>query len=148
MPHEDGPRYYPVVATISLGSHAVFHYYKYKAESDTDDLAVSHGGKIIDMSPVLSVLLEPRSLIISSGAMYTAHLHGIEGLQEDVINVHDLVPNVLGNDVTIGNFNQIEDEELLRLIKQGHSLKRNTRYSLTCRDIGRVSKSAFLPAAE
>ena len=79
-------------------------------------------------------------------------LASIEGLQEDVINFHDLVPNVLGNvlgnGVTIGNFNQIEDEELLRLIKQGHSLKRNTRYSLTCRDIGRVSKSAFLPAAE
>ena len=75
-------------------------------------------------------------------------LASIEGLQEDVISFHDSVPNVLGNGVTIGNFSQIEDEELLRLIKQSHSLKRNTRYSLTCRDIGRVSKSAFLPAAE
>ena len=75
-PHEDGPKYYPVVATISLGSHAVFHYYEYKAELETDDLAISHGGRIIDMSPVLSVLLEPRSLIISSGTMYTSHLHG------------------------------------------------------------------------
>jgi alkylated DNA repair protein alkB homolog 6 len=75
-PHEDGPRYHPVVATISLGSHTVFHYYKYKAELKTDDFAISHEGKIIDMSPVLSVLLEPRSLIISSGTMYTSHLHG------------------------------------------------------------------------
>jgi len=134
MPHEDGPRYHPVVATISLGSHTVFHYYKYKAES--------HEGKIIDMSPVLSVLLEPRSLIISSGTMYTSHLHGIEGLQEDVVNFHDLASNVMGDTgVTVGNFSQIKDEELLRLIKQGDSLKRSTRYSLTCRDIGRVSKS-------
>ncbi|KAF8816891.1 hypothetical protein BYT27DRAFT_7205255 [Phlegmacium glaucopus] len=143
MPHEDGPRYHPVVATISLGSHAVFHYYKYKAESETDDLAVSHGGKIIDMSPVLSVLLEPRSLIISSGAMYISHLHGIEGLQEDVIEFNDLARNISATGVTIGNFNQIEDEELLGLIKQGNSLKRSTRYSLTCRDISRVSKSPF-----
>lgn len=96
------------------------------------------------MSPVLSVLLEPRSLIISSGTMYTSLLHGIEGLQEDVINFHDddLASRVKGDTgVTVGNINQIEDEELFRLIKQGDSLKRNTRYSLTCRDIGNVSKT-------
>jgi len=101
------------------------------------------------MSPVLSVLLEPRSLIISSGTMYTSHLHGIEGLQEDVINFHDLASKVMLDDdigVAVGNFNQIEDEELLCLIKQGNSLKRSTRYSLTCRDIGSVSKSPFRPA--
>ena len=45
--------------------------------------------------------------------------------------------------VAVGNFNQIVDDELLRLIKQGNSLKRSTRYSLTCRDIGSVSKSPF-----
>ena len=32
QPHEDGPSYHPVVATISLGSHTVFHYYRYKDE--------------------------------------------------------------------------------------------------------------------
>ena len=42
---------------------------------------------------------------------------------------------------TVGNFSHIEDEELLHLIKQGDSLKRSTRYSLTCRDIGSVSKT-------
>jgi alkylated DNA repair protein alkB family protein 6 len=63
----------------------------------------------------------------------------IEEQQEDVINFHGL-----GTGVSIGNLNQIEDEELLRLIKQGDSLKRNTRYSLTCRDIvGSVSKLPF-----
>ncbi|KZV84603.1 hypothetical protein EXIGLDRAFT_842051 [Exidia glandulosa HHB12029] len=38
MPHEDGPAYQPVVGTISLGSHAVFNYYKY-ADASTDDNA-------------------------------------------------------------------------------------------------------------
>lgn len=73
-------------------------------------------------------------------------LASIEGLQEDVINFHDLASKVMGDTgtgVTVGNLNQIEDEELLGLIKQGNSLKRSTRYSLTCRDIGSVSKTPF-----
>ena len=73
----------------------------------------------------------------------------IEGLQEDVIKFYDLTSKAMigGGDtgVTVGNFNQIEDEELLRLIKQGDSLKRSTRFSLTCRDIGSVSKTRSSP---
>ena len=66
----------------------------------------------------------------------------MEGLQEDVVNFHDLASKVIvDTGVTVGNFSQIEDEELLRLIKQGDTLKRSTRFSLTCRDIGSVSKS-------
>ena len=75
QPHEDGPRYHPVVATVSLGSHSVFNYYQYEQE---DAIAsVSRGeGRIINMNPTLSLLLEPRSLIISCGDKYTSHLHG------------------------------------------------------------------------
>ncbi|KAF8154234.1 hypothetical protein B0H34DRAFT_721071 [Crassisporium funariophilum] len=146
MPHEDGPRYYPVVATLTLGSHAVFHYYKY--QSETDDVAVSHGqGRSIDTSPALSVLLERRSLIISSGAMYTAHLHGIDEVAEDVINpliTDGQSPrNVPASSVTVANLNRIHDEGTKRLVTQGVALKRGTRYSMTCRDVGRVSKAAF-----
>ena len=66
----------------------------------------------------------------------------IEGLREDVINFHDLASKVMGDiGATVGNFSHIEDEELLHLIKQGDSLKRSTRYSLTCRDMGSVSKT-------
>ncbi|KAF8181041.1 hypothetical protein BJ912DRAFT_980130 [Pholiota molesta] len=104
-PHEDGPQYHPVVATLSLGSHAVFHYYRYQSESD--EVAASGGhGKAIDMTPILSVLLEPRSLIISSGAMYT-HTY--------------------------------TDPKIKESINAGIPLKRGVRYSLTCRDVGRVS---------
>jgi len=75
QPHEDGPRYYPVVATVSLGSHSVFNYYQYEEEDAIT--TVSRGeGRIINMNPTLSVLLEPRSLVISCGDKYTSHLHG------------------------------------------------------------------------
>jgi len=132
MPHEDGPRYHPVVATLSLGSHAVFHYYQYHSESD--DPAVSGHGKAINMTPVSSVLLEPRSLIISSGAMYLSHLHGIEEVVEDVI-----ASDGNSSGVTISNLTQLEDAQIKRHISEGRPLKRGVRYSLTCRDVGRVS---------
>jgi len=133
MPHEDGPRYHPVVATLSLGSHAVFHYYRYQEE--IDDGAVSRGhGKIIDMTPIASVLLEPRSLIISSGMMYVSHLHGIEEVEGDLIASRTGLPGV-----NIANLAQLEDSELKLLIHQGIPLQRQVRYSLTCRDVGRVS---------
>ena len=87
--HEDGPSYYPVVATLTLGSHAVFHYYRYKPDNATLDSAegpnTSNGnGKAVDTTPVMSVLLEPRSLVITMSDLYTSHLHGIDDIVEDV----------------------------------------------------------------
>jgi len=91
QPHEDGPQYHPVVATISLGSHSVFHYYQYRQEYDGSESTSL--GKSINMTPVLSVLLEPRSLIISSGSMYTSHLHGYVCLsfKPDYVNDFEIV---------------------------------------------------------
>lgn len=81
QPHEDGPAYHPVVATISLGSHTVFHYYAYEKEGEENpglDPGNSNTptGRIVNQKPVLSVLLEPRSLVVSTGEMYVSHLHG------------------------------------------------------------------------
>ncbi|KAF8970715.1 hypothetical protein BDZ97DRAFT_1652340 [Flammula alnicola] len=133
MPHEDGPQYHPAVATISLGSHAIFHYYQY--QSDTDDVAASRGrGKTIDMIPVLSILLEPRSLIISSGTMYLSHLHGIDEVEEDVIASTPTSPGII-----ISNLDQLQDPQIKQLISEGLPLKRGIRHSLTCRDVGRIS---------
>jgi alkylated DNA repair protein alkB family protein 6 len=62
QPHEDGAAYHPVVATISLGSHAMFHYYKYQADpqQSTSEGAEARG-QSIDSVPVHSILLEPRA---------------------------------------------------------------------------------------
>ncbi|TEB33852.1 hypothetical protein FA13DRAFT_1730122 [Coprinellus micaceus] len=76
MPHEDGPKYHPVVATLSLGSHSVFHYYRYNETESPEGQGASGSGRSIDRNPVLSLLLERRSLVISFNDMYTSHLHG------------------------------------------------------------------------
>ncbi|TFY56060.1 hypothetical protein EVJ58_g7863 [Rhodofomes roseus] len=82
MPHEDGPAYHPVVATLSLGSHALFHYYRYKPSTTAD--SASNQGRAIDPDPVFSVFLEPRSLVITRASLYQTHLHGIDGVHADV----------------------------------------------------------------
>ncbi|KAF9450522.1 hypothetical protein P691DRAFT_725890 [Macrolepiota fuliginosa MF-IS2] len=145
MPHEDGPKYFPAVATISLGSHAAFNYYRYKPNhlepGDVQD-------KVIDQDPVLSVLLEPRSLIVSLGDMYTSYLHGIDPVKEDRIlpfipstglqpsESQELVTPPFG--VFIGNWDLLGDEDTKRITMSGGILQRGTRYSLTCRDVERV----------
>ncbi|KAF8999873.1 hypothetical protein BDQ17DRAFT_1400671 [Cyathus striatus] len=141
MPHEDGPRYHPVVATISLGSHCVFNYYRYKGY----DLDSGEEGRSIDTEPALSILLEPRSLVISSGTMYTEHLHGIDEREEDFIEANRgedaHVPNVSDSaGVFIANMHLL-NAETRSAIEKGVPLHRQARYSLTCRDVERVSNA-------
>jgi alkylated DNA repair protein alkB family protein 6 len=146
-PHEDGPSYHPVVATISLGSHAVFHYYNYKSE---DPLAASEStnqssdtGRVVNPVPILSVLLEPRSVIITTSSLYTSHLHGIQELHEDVIAptsaADTRIPLVVGLDVPIANWQMLTGENERRIVRDGGTLRRGTRYSLTCRDVEKVA---------
>ena len=71
---EDGPQYHPVVATLSLGSQAVFHYFQYQPESD--DYGSPHFSwrrQEHQCIPFAILLLEPRSLIISR-APCTPHI--------------------------------------------------------------------------
>lgn len=67
LPHEDGPAYYPVVATVSLGSSAVLDLYP-KGDAER---------------PQLRVFQERRSLLITTGEMYNGWLHGITELEVD-----------------------------------------------------------------
>ncbi|KAH7338953.1 hypothetical protein B0J17DRAFT_659277 [Rhizoctonia solani] len=89
-PHQDGPAYHPVVATLTLSSHAVMEYYRYRENSQivSDDPATKSDeenfGKIIDPVPILRLLLGPRSLVITHGLLYTQHLHGISGARYDI----------------------------------------------------------------
>ncbi|KDQ08932.1 hypothetical protein BOTBODRAFT_191399 [Botryobasidium botryosum FD-172 SS1] len=154
MPHEDGPSYHPVVATISLGSHAVFNYYRYKApppeeEIDEDEASRTSRGRAIHPDPVFSIFLEPRSLIITTSSLYTDHLHGIDPLEEDIFA--SALTSPPSSDTTedsdldaekhrgirVVNWEQIKDEETRRVLEEGGSLKRGTRVSLTCRVVER-----------
>ncbi|KXN92536.1 hypothetical protein AN958_05391, partial [Leucoagaricus sp. SymC.cos] len=149
MPHQDGPKYFPVVATISLGSHTVFNYYQHKLDHVDSG---ANEGKVLDQVPVLSVLLEPRSLIISSGEMYTFYLHGIDPLEEDRVtppNPAITLPLAKSRDLStahqyltpINNWEVLGDENLKQSLANGGVLKRGTRYSLTCRDVERISSA-------
>jgi len=151
-PHEDGPSYHPVVATISLGSHAVFHYYNYKSEdalarSESENQS-SDAGRVVNPVPILSVLLEPRSVIITTSSLYTSHLHGIQELHEDTIvptSAGDGQILVAGLDVPIANWHMLTGENERRIVQDGGTLQRGTRYSLTCRDVERVAgRTTFL----
>ncbi|KAL1742063.1 hypothetical protein HDZ31DRAFT_44085 [Schizophyllum fasciatum] len=156
MPHEDGPAYHPVVATISLGGHAVFHYYRYAPDASTDGEPAPEGnydspahashGRRIDPKPVLTVLLEPRSVVITTGTLYKTHLHGIRDITEDAFapaapNGEPRLPDL---DVELDNWALLADEETKAAIENGHTLPRATRYSLTCRDVAHVLKTGKL----
>ena len=114
FPHEDGPAYHPVVATISLGSHVVLDIYAKK-----DD-----GSGEREAEPRWRILQEPRSLLITTGELYRDHLHGIaETDVDEKLNEKGLANwNLLG-----------KKEDFSRGVKT-----RGTRVSLTFRDVLKV----------
>jgi alkylated DNA repair protein alkB family protein 6 len=84
--------------------------------------------------PVLSLLLEPRSLVITTEEQYTARAHGIDSVTQDRVGEFvwanaDMVGSGLGGrgeGATSGP------------PTEGEVLPRGTRYSLTFRDVARV----------
>ncbi|TFK48225.1 hypothetical protein OE88DRAFT_1684881, partial [Heliocybe sulcata] len=154
MPHQDGPAYHAVVGTISLGSHAVFHYYEYADDDQQRDFGQSMrhedvltGGRRINPVPVLSLLLEPRSLIITTSKLYSCHLHGIEPLETDSFSASSTGHAVHQSSTTpykIANADLIQGSQEQDLVREGGSLKRGTRYSLTCRDVEKVVNRKFM----
>ncbi|KAM8953780.1 putative RNA/DNA demethylase ALKBH6 [Pelodytes ibericus] len=116
MPHEDGPLYFPTVTTISLGSHTLLDFY----------LPVDQLGNVEDERHVLSLLLEPRSLLVVREDLYTAHLHGIRPLTSDTLSL------------TVANL------DMCTVPRPGETLHRTTRVSLTIRCVPKVLKTSFL----
>jgi alkylated DNA repair protein alkB homolog 6 len=82
-------------------------------------------------APKLSLFLEPRSLVITAQEQYTECAHGIDAVSEDRMETGDLLANagMLSSGDCIG---------AARLARKGGVLLRQTRYSLTCRDVARV----------
>ncbi|KAK3997235.1 alpha-ketoglutarate-dependent dioxygenase alkB 6 [Cladorrhinum sp. PSN332] len=114
MPHKDGSAYHPVVCTISLGSSLCLNLYKSKEDG------------ALDPEPVWRILQEPRSLLITTADLYTEYLHGIEPISADVNLCEE----------TIANWALLREPSLH---KDGLS-QRQTRVSLTYRDVLKVSK--------
>lgn len=83
--------------------------------------------------PKLSLFLEPRSLVITAQEQYTEYAHGIDAVSEDRVPRGDLE---LANAGMLGNRGSSAATGLLAA--EGRVLPRQTRYSLTCRDVARV----------
>jgi alkylated DNA repair protein alkB family protein 6 len=110
-------------------------------------------GRIIDPVPIISLLLEPRSVIITTGDLYTSHLHSIANSTTDHFatfspqestevygsssrsSEEDEVPRR----IVIDNLEQLGDERLKGVVRSGGELERKMRVSLTCRDVEKVS---------
>jgi len=114
MPHKDGAAYHPVVCTISLGGSLCLDIYGNKEDGT------------IESAPRWKILQEPRSLLITSGELYTDYLHGIAEVKEEI----NLSPTTVANWELLGNPDDVVCGRL----------ERKTRTSLTYRDVIQVSK--------
>lgn len=74
MAHEDGPKYAPHAAILSLGTGVVFDFWKTVAD------ASGRGAP-----PALSLVLPPRSLFIFEDEAYRDYLHGIADRDQDIL---------------------------------------------------------------
>eukprot|EP00798_Chlamydomonas_sp_ICE-L_P014730 gene14730-20774_t len=86
MSHEDGPSYISGVAILSLQHPAVIRFRRKQEDG------------LISPDPECSLLLMPRSLLTFSDEAYTHCLHGIDAVEEEVLdaslcNLH-LIPDL------------------------------------------------------
>lgn len=126
MPHEDGPLYYPTIATVTLGSHTLLNFYDTPATA-ADVALVADGGSEDasappesngNSAPKFRLLLEPNSLVILRGKLYYM-LHGIAEVTEDTLIASE-----------IANWNACGGT-----YADGQVLQRGTRVSLTIRHV-------------
>lgn len=122
LPHEDGSAYYPVVCTVSLGAHTVLDVYG----KDGDGVGRRRRWR---------VLQERRSLLVTMGECYEGCLHGIEGVEVDE-GLGALGPEGGG----VLNWEFLREETRGKVEREGGSLRRGVRVSLTCRDVVRVRR--------
>lgn len=130
MPHEDGPAYHPLVATVSLGAPIILDIYDKESkgqhgEESKCEMDLDPSGKR-DRTPRFRILQEPRSLLVTRGQMYTEFLHGIA---EKVMD-EDLGPS------TVCNWELLGERDTF----WGGFYERSTRTSLTFRDVMKVAK--------
>lgn len=73
MSHFDGPLFYPVITTISVGSHTVLEFQKPKTEEEN----------MSESQPDFKLLVERRSLLILKDDLYHRYMHSISEHEQD-----------------------------------------------------------------
>jgi alkylated DNA repair protein alkB family protein 6 len=100
---------------VSLGASLCLNLYKTKEDGT------------LDPDPAWRILQEPRSLLVTTGELYTDYLHGIADIEEDV----DLCSE------TVANWDHLRS---IQEFETAGSNPRQTRTSLTYRDVLKVAK--------
>jgi len=102
MPHEDGPAYAAVVATVSLAGSIVLDLYEKRSRQEdvngedgkedrtSEDIERDEHGRPI---PTWRILQEPGSLLVTTSEAYETLLHGISPITRDI----GLGPNTVAN---------------------------------------------------
>ncbi|KAH7082410.1 hypothetical protein FB567DRAFT_106158 [Paraphoma chrysanthemicola] len=134
MPHEDGSAYAPVVATVSLGGSLCLDITTKPSTSEN-----MNEGHSVDEDREQSletynvptrIFQEPRSLLITTGEAYRNLMHGIASIEVD--------ENL--NAETVANWSLLGDQSVVE--QSGGTSTRETRVSLTYRDVLKVSSAA------
>lgn len=125
-PHCDGPIYVPMVTVLSLASTSVMSFYPkqplyedHPMDHYNDTFKFSEGD-IGKRTPLQSVVMEPRSLLIFSGEGYYHYPHGVSDRATD-----ELTPELVGEVV---NRHLLRDPEV-------QAVPRTYRVSITTRNL-------------
>jgi len=88
FPHCDGAVYYPKVAILSLGSPCIFSFYPRSGTEDCMQWDRDNdvpGGHDRSSEPLMSVYLQPRSLLVFGQDAFWHHRHGIAAVARDTV---------------------------------------------------------------
>lgn len=121
-PHNDGPLFAPTACIVSLGGDAVLHFYdpstnNSSSADSTVNIQSHENGMVIAplmstsvasssrssyLKPVLSVILQDRSLVVFTGEAYGKFYHGIDNGDVDVVT--PIVANGAQSGVVVGDY--------------------------------------------
>ena len=123
--HEDGPAYWPVTVTVSLGGHTVLEVWSKDSETSAGDSEID-GVSEAKQRRKWRILQEPRSLLVTRDEAYSCTLHAIKEVERD----EGL------DEAGIANWGLLGEK---KLYEEGWK-RREERTSLTCRSVVKVSK--------
>lgn len=122
MPHTDGPLYFPVIATVSLGCNTLINFFKSNNNGEAQE------------KRDFSLYLERRSLLVLKDDLYTGYLHGIDEVDEDTLQGCHVRNTSLLGDRALGD-KLSDDPDAVVTIK-----RQQPRVSLTIRNVPKALK--------
>merc|ERR1719411_2148622 len=126
LPHLDGPLFYPVISTISLGSSVSLDFYNPIDSKDSCDSTQ------FEDRYIFSIYVQPRSLLVLSDLLYDKYLHGIKEVDQDALSDKVIQPEKNISKVDSSNFILPKLDDVVP--------RSNTRISLTIRHVPKTKQ--------